>query len=115
MHDADTSTDSRACRQAYLRLWREADALFLQQDPCRFNHGVCASGLEDGCCLCHRHRPGRRCPVRSLGCKVHVCQRVEQDHPELAHQLRAIGRKARTLGFSRELFSTWDGDGTPGE
>ncbi len=109
MHE--TSTDPRASQQAYLRLWREAEALLLRQDPCRFAGGVCASGLDSGCCICHRHHPGRRCPVRSLGCKLHVCQRVEQEHPELARQLLAIGRKARALGFSSELFSTWDGDG----
>ena len=102
------ATDQRPYRRAYLRLWREAEAIFLQRDPCHFVGGVCAAGLEDGCCLCDRHRPGEPCPVRSLGCKLHVCQQVEQQHPGLGRQLQAIGRKARTLGFSREIFSTMD-------
>ena len=102
------SKNQRAFRQAYLRLWQEAEAIFLQQDPCHFEGGVCAAGLEDGCCICDRHRPGQLCPVRSLGCKLHVCQQVEQRYPELVWQLGAIAQNARALGFSREIFSTMD-------
>lgn len=101
------SIQRRASRRAYLRLWREAEALFLRQDPCGFKGNICAAGLEDGCCLCDRHRPGQLCPVRSLGCKLHVCQQVERRHPELVRQLQQIGKKSRYLGFSREIFSTW--------
>ncbi len=101
------STPQQASRRAYLRLWREAEALFLRHDPCHFNGSVCAAGLVDGCCMCDRLRPRQGCPVRSLGCKLHVCQQVEQDHPEMARQLRSIGKKARHFGFSLEIFSTY--------
>ena len=103
-----TDHTERVRRRAYLRLWREAEALQQRHDPCRFASDVCAGGLEDGCCMCDRQRPGARCPVRSLGCKLHYCQQVEQQQPQLMRQLAAIRQKARGLGFHVEIFSTYD-------
>jgi hypothetical protein len=97
-----------AARQRYMALWREADALFRRLDPCAFRDGVCAAGLEDGCCLCDHHPPGEPCPYISLGCKLHVCEVVKERYPDLVRSLEAIQHQAAALALPLEVFSTVD-------
>lgn len=92
--------------QHYQRLWQQAHELHQHHDPCAFGQHVCASGLEDGCCLCEHHRAGQPCHRRSLGCKLHVCQRVREQHPGLAAGLDQIAQQAARLGLLLEVFST---------
>lgn len=89
--------DTKKLSAAYDRLYDEADKLFKEYNPCKFEDGRCElnrmcmegkcgqphhrlekSGQRNGCCSGHdcEHLTPNGCSIKSLGCKLSMCGHI---------------------------------------
>jgi hypothetical protein len=121
--------------QAYDKLYAVAEALWKLYNPCEFtSKGECIRSIDDyrcrpNCCTggdfqSDPHKVGHcehlaptGCTVKSLACKLWMCNTVRVKHPDLYKALVLLESKARELGVpthacrksKEQTFKMWEG------
>lgn len=80
----------------YDELYKQADLALKKYDPCKIQNGRCINTYPccDGTCGYLSKKTG--CTVKSLACKLHLCERARKASPKCAKILDALARKADT-------------------
>lgn len=91
------------CKE-YDQLYSEVQALFAKYNPCDIRNGTCAGyrgGARDNfCCARCKHLTKKGCRVKSLACKVWICNYLYTTAPdEFKDQLHALSKRCSDLFY----------------
>lgn len=109
----------------YDRFYEEASYLLNKHNPCQFEHGRCSrnradietgafrpegAAVNDGCCgtTSCGHLASEGCTVKALGCKLHVCEYLDQDNKEFCDRMGELRDEAREMLDSLVTQCFWD-------
>ncbi|EKE18938.1 MAG: hypothetical protein ACD_9C00190G0002 [uncultured bacterium] len=91
----------RSHSRKYDELYEAAKKILSEYAPCSFTEGICMA--KSSCCEDCRHlSENKGCLVKSLSCKLWLCDPAKRKFPECAKRLSElvdIARKYRFLGF----------------
>lgn len=93
----------------YDKIYKEADSLLKQYNPCQIKDGYCANkyNLEHGlkdiqfelCCGGCKYHSITGCTTKALACKVGLCSQMRQKYPELTKKLDALYTRGVSAGI----------------
>lgn len=89
--------------ELYDRLYKRADDLLKEHNPCKMKDGKCLRG--EPCCDGCEHLTKNGCVIECLMCKLHLCHRVTRRNPELVKIFRQMCRKADRYGLLHARLS----------
>ncbi len=90
-------------------LYEKADKLFKEHNPCLFIDGLCICNRKvstkrqrhsGGCCGGCKYVGSKGCTVKSLGCKLFVCDHIYLNYKTLYEKIYKLGQKAVMKDFS---------------
>ena len=90
--------------EAYDCLFELGERVLKTYNPCDWKNGTCRSvrenGIADcGCCKGCEYLSDKGCTVKSLSCKLWLCEELRERFPKVERQFSKLKRVAQEFGF----------------
>lgn len=98
----------------YNRLYKEADKLFKEYNPCQFKDSSCVQDRRDGgigkngCCYSCEYLGPDGCKVKAIGCKLFFCWEAAEKNKEFTEKLTQVKIQAEGILGNTSCHQTKD-------